>query len=86
MNQGQRTPESLLDDPKADALTSATAAYGVGHRYLVHGQRDKAVAVFRRRLRGLNGARRYLAAEADLARLGSPQARPEALATPRPDS
>jgi tetratricopeptide (TPR) repeat protein len=70
MYKGLRTPESLLD-AKADDLSIATQGYGVGNWYLYNGQTDKAKAVFERVVAGKQkSAFGYIAAEADLARLG----------------
>ncbi|HEU5250800.1 MAG TPA: hypothetical protein VFW15_12505, partial [Thermoanaerobaculia bacterium] len=49
----------------------ATVGYGIGNRHLVDGRRRDAVALFRRVIAGGSWASfGYIAAEADLARMG----------------
>jgi len=53
------------------SVTDATGAYGVGHWHLYNGRRAEAERVFRRILAGGQwGAFGYIAAEAEIARMG----------------
>ncbi|MCA9737580.1 MAG: tetratricopeptide repeat protein [Gemmatimonadetes bacterium] len=73
MYQGRRTPEDLLGPGGEDAtLTGTTAAYGVGNWYLYNGDATRARSVFERILTGRSQwpAFGYVAAEAELARMG----------------
>ena len=73
--RGERTEEDILGPTGDDAtLASTTAGYGVGFWHLSHDRQDRAVEVFRRTLQGRAGqwsAFGYIAAEAELARLGA---------------
>ena len=71
MAQGRLAPEELLAGDGDDSIQSATLAYGVGAWFLHQGDRDRAVNVFRKILEEPQWAAfGYLAAEAELARLG----------------
>ena len=77
MYKGLEKPEALLDPVKADALTIATQGYGVGNWYLVNGDRARARDIFQRVVSGTYWAAfGYIAAEADLQRLGEPKSVP----------
>jgi len=70
MYKGEIPPDSLWSGQE-DALASATVGYGVGNWYLYNGHVDEALAAFRQVLRtGQWASFGYIAAEADLARLG----------------
>ena len=72
MYKGEIAPDSLLHVEDADdvALTLATQGYGVGNYYLVNGERERALAIFRQVVGGAYWpAFGYIAAEADLKRL-----------------
>jgi tetratricopeptide (TPR) repeat protein len=76
MYKGLEKPEALLDPAKADALTIATQGYGVGNWYLVNGDRARARETFEKVVAGTYwSAFGYIAAEADLQRLGAPGAK-----------
>ena len=76
MYKGLEKPEALLDPAKADALTIATQGYGVGNWYLVTGDRARAREIFEKVVAGTQwSAFGYIAAEADLQRLGAPGAK-----------
>ena len=71
MYKGEIPPDSLLDVEDADdtSLTLATQGYGVGNYYLVNGDRDRALTIFRQVVSGdYWPAFGYIAAEADLNR------------------
>ena len=71
MYKGEIPPDSLLrvDDADDAALTLATQGYGVGNYYLVSGERERAMEIFRQVVGGdYWPAFGYLAAEADLNR------------------
>lgn len=73
LHKGERQPEDLIGPAGSDAtLESTTAGYGVGAWYLLQGDEDQARNVFRRVVSGRDqwAAFGYLAAEAELARLG----------------
>ena len=73
MYKGEVSLDSLLrvDDDGDAALTLATQSYGVGNYYLVSGERERAVEIFRQVVSGdYWPAFGYIAAEADLKRLG----------------
>lgn len=71
MYKGLERPEALLGASSTDATTLATQGYGVGNYYLVTGDAERAVAVFQRVVQGSGwNAFGYIAAEADLARMG----------------
>ena len=70
MYKGEKTPEELLG-PRPDGVELATYGYGVGHWYLVSGQKAKAKEVFERVVAGAQWpAFGFIAAEAELARGG----------------
>ena len=72
MYKGLEKPEALLDPAKADALTIATQGYGVGNWYLVNGDRARARETFEKVVSGTYwSAFGFIAAEADLQRLGA---------------
>ena len=76
MYKGLEKPEALLDPAKADALTIATQGYGVGNWYLVNGDRARARETFEKVVAGSYwSAFGFIAAEADLQRLGAPGAK-----------
>jgi dipeptidyl aminopeptidase/acylaminoacyl peptidase/tetratricopeptide (TPR) repeat protein len=69
MYKGEKTPEELLGG-REDPLELATYGYGIGNWYLVNGDKDRAVAVFRDVVAGPQWpAFGFIAAEADLARM-----------------
>ena len=73
LHKGERTPEDLIGPAGSDAtLQSTTAGYGVGAWYLLQGDEAEARRVFARVLSGRDqwAAFGYLAAEAELARMG----------------
>jgi len=72
MYKGELPPDSLLSVAAGDAaaLTLATQGYGVGNFYLVNGDSERAVAIFRQVTSDTYWpAFGYLAAEADLKRM-----------------
>ncbi len=74
MYRGELTPESLLADAadSGNAVGFATVGYGVGNWHLYNGRRAEAVAIFRRVIGGGSWASfGYIAAEAELARMGA---------------
>jgi tetratricopeptide (TPR) repeat protein len=67
--KGLRSPESLLAAESDDPVQLATHGFGVGHWYLVQGDRARAGEIFRRIVEGSSWpAFGYIAAEAELAR------------------
>jgi len=71
MYKGELPPDSLLAGGEDDPVTVATQGYGVGNWYLYNGDRARAVETFRRVVEGSNwSAFGYIAAEAELARMG----------------
>ena len=73
MYKGLLSPDSLLlspgDHEDDKDLTLATQGYGVGHWYLMNGNRNKATEIFRQVVAGKSwSAFGYIAAEAELAR------------------
>ncbi len=69
MYKGEKTPEELLAG-REDPIELATYGYGVGNWYLVNGDKERALAVFRQVVAGPQWpAFGFIAAEADLARL-----------------
>ena len=75
MYRGVLTPDSLLADAadSGNAVGFATVGYGVGNWHLYSGRRAEAVALFRRVIAGGSWASfGYIAAEAELARMGVP--------------
>lgn len=76
MIQGDLPPEDLLRDASGD-LDPPTLGYGIGNWHLYNGRREEAAKAFREVLAGGNWpAFGYIAAEADLKRMGE---------TPRPN-
>ncbi|MBA3352541.1 MAG: tetratricopeptide repeat protein [Blastocatellia bacterium] len=72
LNRGELKIETLLasNQGSADSLGSASLGYGIGNYYLYNGDREKAVAVFRKIVAGNQWASfGYIAAEAELTRL-----------------
>lgn len=70
MYKGLIAPADLLDVQNASELDLATMGYGLGNWYLVNGEREKAIELFRRVTAGPYWpAFGFIAAEADLARL-----------------
>jgi tetratricopeptide (TPR) repeat protein len=77
MYRGLIAPDSLLQADTQDAVQVATYGYGVANWYLYNGDRRAAEALFRRILEGRNWAAfGYIAAEAELARVGREDAPP----------
>ncbi len=73
LHKGERTPEDIVGPAGADAtLESTTAGYGVGAWYLLNGDEAEARRLFERTLSGRDqwAAFGYIAAEAELARMG----------------
>jgi tetratricopeptide (TPR) repeat protein len=73
LHKGERTAEDLVGPGGPDAtLASTTAGYGVGAWYLLEGNEEEALRLFQRTVSGRDqwAAFGYLAAEAELARLG----------------
>jgi tetratricopeptide (TPR) repeat protein len=73
MYKGALTPEALLDEAArgGSALSNTTVGYGVGNWHLYHGRRAEAAEIFRRVTAGPQWTSfGYIAAEADLKRLG----------------
>jgi tetratricopeptide (TPR) repeat protein len=73
MYRGVLTPDSLLADAadSGNPVGFATVAYGVGNWHLYNGRRTEGVALFRRVIAGASWASfGYIAAEAELARMG----------------
>jgi tetratricopeptide (TPR) repeat protein len=73
LHRGERTAEDLIGPAGSDAtLESTTAGYGVGAWYLLNGDEGEARRIFTRVLSGRDqwAAFGYLAAEAELARMG----------------
>ncbi len=76
MFRGERSPDEVLDSnadagPVGAQVDDATRGYGVGAYYLLGGQRETAMAIFRRVIAGPGWpAFGYIAAEAELAREG----------------
>ena len=67
--KGLRSPESLLAEKSDDPVQLATHGFGVGHWYLLQGDRERAEQIFRRIVDGPSWpAFGYVAAEAELAR------------------
>ena len=74
MYEGYLSPDSLMSvAPGSDStLTLATQGYGVGNWYLAEGDTTRALSYFRRVLdTGYWAAFGYIAAEADMVRLGA---------------
>lgn len=72
MYKGERTPEELIEEARGTgALGLVTTGYGVACWYLYSGEEDKGVEVLREILAsGAWAGFGYIAAEADLLRLG----------------
>jgi tetratricopeptide (TPR) repeat protein len=71
MYKGEIPADSILSLAGEEGLDPATLGYGVGNWHLYHGRRDEAVRAFRQVLAGDQwSAFGYIAAEADLKRLG----------------
>lgn len=71
MYKGEIPPDSLLSLAGQEGLDPATLGYGVGNWHLYNGRREEAVKAFRQVLAGDQwSAFGYIAAEADLKRLG----------------
>ena len=69
MYKGELRPEDLLSERTDDAVQLATYGYGVANWYFYNGEREKALALFRRIVAGKNPAAfGYIAAEIELAR------------------
>ena len=64
--------EAPLEEMDTESLAGATLGYGIGNFHLYNGRTEEARAVFERILasRGQWAAFGYIAAEADLARMG----------------
>jgi tetratricopeptide (TPR) repeat protein len=76
MIQGELSAEDLLKDAAGD-LDPPTLGYGIGNWHLYSGRRDEAANAFRQVLAGGNWpAFGYIAAEADLKRMGESPRRP----------
>ena len=75
MYQGRQTPDELLDAVDAESLDAATIGYGVGNWLYCEGELDRSAAVMRDVISKGNNwpSFGFIAAEADLARLGSDQ-------------
>ncbi len=83
MYKGELDPESLWGD-EGDALGDATVGYGIGNWHLYNGRAEEAEQVFRRVLdTGSWASFGYLAAEAELNRLGRRAMEPEAASSDR---
>ena len=69
--KGLRSPDSLLAETSDDPVQLATHGFGVGHWYLLRGERERAEQIFRQVLTGPSWpAFGTIAAEAELVRLG----------------
>ena len=71
--RGDLSPEALFAEvtDSGSTLALATVGYGVGNWYLYNGRRSEAVELFRRVIAGGSWASfGYIAAEAELARMG----------------
>ena len=73
MYQGRLSPDALLAGVgEGESVGSATVGYGVGNWHLYSGRREEAVRVFQQVLKGDQWAAfGFIAAEADLKRLGT---------------
>jgi hypothetical protein len=74
LHKGERTPEDLLGPSGEEAtLASTTTGYGVAMWHFVNGRREEAYSLMEQVLTNRNqwAAFGYLAAEADMARMGS---------------
>jgi tetratricopeptide (TPR) repeat protein len=73
VDQGKLAPERVLAEAadSGNAVAFATVGYGIGNWHLFNGRRGEAVALFRRVIAGGSWASfGYIAAEAELARMG----------------
>lgn len=71
MYKGFLKPEVVLDPEAPKDMAFVTVGYGVGNWYLYNGEREKAVEIFRRVVATDHWpAFGFIAAEADLARMG----------------
>jgi len=71
--QGKLAPETIVSEAtdSGNPIAFATVGYGVGNWYFYNGRRNEAVALLRRVLAGGSWASfGYIAAEADLKRMG----------------
>jgi tetratricopeptide (TPR) repeat protein len=71
LNRGEVKAETLLSTitDNADSLASASLGYGIGNYFLYNGDREKAMAIFRKIVAGDQWASfGYIAAEAELGR------------------
>ena len=70
MYKGELRPEELLSEQTDDAVQLATYGYGVANWYWYNGDREKAIALFRKIVTGKNpSAFGYIAAEVELAKV-----------------
>lgn len=70
--KGESTPEMLLEDLSRSLLALATQGYGVGNWLLYNGDEPAAREMFERVIEhGATNAFGYMAAEAELARMGA---------------
>jgi tetratricopeptide (TPR) repeat protein len=70
--KGELTPEMVLDDLSRSLLALATQGYGVGNWFLYNGDEAAAHEIFERVIEhGTPNAFGYMAAEAELARMGA---------------
>lgn len=70
--KGESTPDEVLDDLSRSLLALATQGYGVGNWFLYNGDEAAAREIFERVVEhGTPHAFGYMAAEAELARLGA---------------
>jgi tetratricopeptide (TPR) repeat protein len=73
MYKGEIPAESILSLATEEGLDPATLGYGVGNWHLYNGRREEAVSAFRQVLASDQwSAFGYIAAEADMKRLGEP--------------
>ena len=70
MYKGELRPDELLSEQTDDAVQLATYGYGVANWHWYNGEREKAIALFRKIVTGKNpSAFGYIAAEAELAKV-----------------
>jgi hypothetical protein len=75
VDQGKLAPDRVLAEAadSGNAVAFATVGYGIGNWHLFNGRRREAVELFRRVIAGGSWASfGYIAAEAELARMGRP--------------
>ena len=75
VDQGKLAPEQVLAEAadSGNAVALASVGYGIGNWHLFNGRRREAIELFRRVLAGGSWASfGYIAAEAELARMGRP--------------